>query len=55
MDASYQVSFHLAKGFQRRRLKSEKLTDDGFREDNFKTFGPMLNLSCGGGHLWISD
>jgi hypothetical protein len=29
MDASYQVSVHLAKGFQRRRLKWEKLTDDG--------------------------
>ena len=29
MDASYQVSVHLAKGFQRRRLKCEKLTDDG--------------------------
>jgi hypothetical protein len=28
MDASYQVSLHLAKGFQRRRLKCEKLTDD---------------------------
>ena len=27
IDASYQVSDHLA-GFQRRRLKSEKLTDD---------------------------
>ena len=27
--ASYQVSFHLAEGFQRRRLKCEKLTDDG--------------------------
>jgi hypothetical protein len=26
--ASYQVSIHLAKGFQRRRLKCEKLTDD---------------------------
>ena len=26
--ASYQVSVHLAKGFQRRRLKCEKLTDD---------------------------
>jgi hypothetical protein len=25
---SYQVSFHLAKGLQRRRLKCEKLTDD---------------------------
>ena len=29
IDASYQVSVHLAKGFQRRRLKFEKLTDDG--------------------------
>ena len=28
-DASYQVSVHLAKGFQRRRFKCEKLTDDG--------------------------
>jgi hypothetical protein len=28
IDASYQVSVHLAKGFQRRRLKCEKLTDD---------------------------
>jgi hypothetical protein len=28
IDASYQVSVHLAKGFQRRRLKCEKLTDE---------------------------
>ena len=28
IDASYQVSVHLAKGFQRRRLKCEQLTDD---------------------------
>jgi hypothetical protein len=28
VDASYQVSVQLAEGFQRRRLKSEKLTDD---------------------------
>jgi hypothetical protein len=27
-DASYQVSIHLAEGFQRRRLKYEKLMDD---------------------------
>jgi hypothetical protein len=27
--ASYQVSDHLAEGFQRRRLKCEKVTDDG--------------------------
>jgi hypothetical protein len=28
IDASYQMSVHLAEGFQRRRLKCEKLTDD---------------------------
>ena len=28
IDASYKVLVHLAKGFQRRRLKCEKLTDD---------------------------
>ena len=29
IDASYQVSVHLAEGLQRIRLKYEKLTDDG--------------------------
>ena len=29
IDDSYQVSVHLAEEFQRRRLKCEKLTDDG--------------------------
>ena len=33
IDASYQVSVHLAKRFQRRRLKCEKLTDDGKSSD----------------------
>jgi hypothetical protein len=28
INASYQVSIHLAEGFQKRRLKCEKLTDD---------------------------
>jgi hypothetical protein len=28
IDASYQVLVHLAKGFQRRRLKCENLTDN---------------------------
>jgi hypothetical protein len=28
--ASYQVSVHLAEGFQRRRLKCEKTTDTKF-------------------------
>jgi hypothetical protein len=31
IDASYHVSVHLAEGFQRRRLKCEKLTDDGHK------------------------
>ena len=29
IDASYQFLVHLAEGFQRRRLKCEKLMDDG--------------------------
>ena len=29
IDGSYQVSVHMIEGFQRRRLKCEKLTDDG--------------------------
>jgi hypothetical protein len=29
IDASCQVLLHLAEGFQRKRLKCEKLTDDG--------------------------
>ena len=32
VDASYQASVHLAEGFQRRRLKCEKLTDDDDRQ-----------------------
>jgi hypothetical protein len=29
IDPFYQVLLHLAEGFQRRRLKCEKLTNDG--------------------------
>ena len=29
MNVSYQVSVHLAEGFQKRKLKCEKFTDDG--------------------------
>ena len=36
IDASYQVSVHLAEGFQRRRLKCEKLTDDGSQTTDAK-------------------
>ena len=38
-DASYQVSVHLPKGFQRRRLKCEKLMDDGW--EKFIAFGKV--------------
>jgi hypothetical protein len=36
IDASYQASIHLAEGFQRRRLKCEKLTDDRRRTTDAK-------------------
>jgi hypothetical protein len=38
IDASYQVSVHLAEGFQRRRLKCEKLTDEG-RQGSINKYG----------------
>jgi hypothetical protein len=34
INVSYQVSVHLAEGFQRRRLKCEKLTDDVITKKN---------------------
>jgi hypothetical protein len=37
IDASYQVSVHLAKGFQRRRLKCEKFMDDRQRTTRRQT------------------
>ena len=36
IDASYQVLLHLVEGFQRRRLKCEKLTDDRRRMTDAK-------------------
>ena len=36
IDASYQVSVHMVEGFQRRRLKCEKLTDDRRRTTDAK-------------------
>ena len=36
IDAAYQVSVHLAEGFQRRRLKCEKLTYDRRRTTDAK-------------------
>ena len=57
IDASYQVSLHVAEGFQRRSLKCEKLTDDIRRtpsdgkswrclwQGELKTL-PTSNISC---------
>ena len=42
MDAPYQVTAHLAKRFQRRRLKCEKLTDD---ERRTIIYGTNVNKS----------
>jgi hypothetical protein len=36
IDASYQVSVHMAEGFQRRRLKREKLMDESRRTTDAK-------------------
>jgi hypothetical protein len=46
IDASYQVAAHLAKGFQRKRLKCEKLTDDRRR-----TLSDGKSSSC----LWQGE
>ena len=42
IDASCQVSLHLAEGFQRRRLKCEKLTDDRQRTPSDGKSSPCL-------------
>jgi hypothetical protein len=62
IDASYQVSVHLAEGFQRRRLKCEKLTDDGCQKLTLSFFQASLIPSVdsnppnepkhGRKHLW---
>jgi hypothetical protein len=44
INASYQVSVHMAEGFQRRRLKCEKLTDDG-RQVMAKAHIPVLDIT----------
>jgi hypothetical protein len=42
IDASYQVSVHMAEGFQRRRLKCEKLTDDRWRTTDAKWWQNLI-------------
>ena len=66
IDASYQVSVHMAEGFQRRRLKCEKLTDDGRQTMDAKWWqrltlplarwakngGPRSGLTCRASPWW---
>jgi hypothetical protein len=64
IDASYQVSVHLAEGFQRRRFKCEKLTDDRRRtpsdsksshclwQGELKRKGDEIVITTNGGYLW---
>jgi hypothetical protein len=51
IDASYQVSVHLAEGFQRKRLKFENLTDDIRQIFSSETVLPN-ELKFGRKHLW---
>jgi hypothetical protein len=51
IDASYQVSVHLAEGFQRRRLKCEKLTDDGRQVNGRRTPSDGKSSHC----LWQGE
>ena len=50
IDETYQVSVHLAKGFQRRRLKCEKLTDDRCQvmEKAHQISQSETRVGCGG-------
>jgi hypothetical protein len=50
IDASYQVSVHLAEGFQRRRLKCEKLTNEWvvlYKLCSFRP-NPLTNMATTG-------
>ena len=53
IDASYQVSVHLAEKFQRRRLKCEKLTDDRhqMKDDRCRTPSDGKSSHC----LWQGE
>ena len=44
INASYQVSIHLAEWFQRRRLKCEKLTDDRRRQAKWNMKNTIANI-----------
>jgi hypothetical protein len=53
IDASYQVSVHLAKRFQRRRLRCEKLTDDRRRTTDDRLRTPSYGKSSH--YLWQGE
>ena len=46
VDASYQVSVNLAKRFQRRRLKCDRLTDDKTTNDGCQVM-PKAHIAFG--------
>ena len=46
IDAYYQVSVHLAEGFQRRRLQCEKLTDDRPTDNGRRTPSDDKSSHC---------
>jgi hypothetical protein len=53
IDASYQVSVHLAEGIPRRRLKCEMLNPFTFHILIFSSENPQPNeLKLGRKHLW---
>ena len=45
IDASYQVSVHIVEGFQKKRLKCEKLTDDRRQTPSDGKSSPCLWLA----------
>ena len=51
IDASYQASVHLSEGFQRRRLKCEKLTDNRRRMTDAKWWQKLNNHNKTNKHL----
>ena len=56
IDASYQVSVHLVEGFQRRRLKCEKITDDRRRTTDAKWWQKLtLPLARWANNLHVQD
>ena len=54
IDASYQVSVHLAEGFQRKRLKCEKLTDNKWWQKlkDIYEINQVAQLTCHTVNIW---